>query len=368
MRIMLRELRRRPGGFVPVAGAMTLLVVLLVILGGFLDGLELDQTGAFRSQQDRLWTLSESADLQLTRSRVDDAAAETLRDLEGVASVAGIASLITTATVATDVEGEGQVVDVAVFGYQQGSANLPDPPPAGGVIVDDRLLGTVDLEVGDRLTIGPGGDTATVAGFVDDATQGAPSLWIELEAFRAVQRSAAPATALPEGVVQALVVTPENGAADAEVAARIDAATGTTTTVTLDELIAAQPVVAQQSATFQGIIAVTFVVVLLVVALFFALLILERTQLYAVLKALGARSGDLARGVIAQAVVIAVVALVLGALLSAGFVALLPADLPVRLVPSRVATIAVGTVLTAVLGVLAVLRRILRIDPARAIG
>ena len=368
MRITLRELLRRPGGFVPVGGAMTLLVVLLVILGGFLDGLELDQTGAFRSQQDRLWVLSEPADLQLGRSTLDGAVADEIRDLDGVASVAGIASFVTTATVADDAADGDQVVDVAVFGYEQRSANLPDPPADGEVVVDDRLLATVDLEPGDRLAVGPGATTVTVAGFVEDATQGAPSLWVGLEAFRDLQRTAAPATALPDDAVQALVVTPADGTDDAELAARIDAALGRTTTVSLDELIAGQPVVAQQSATFQGIIFVTFVVVLLVVALFFALLILERTRLYAVLKALGARSGDLARGVIAQAVVIALIALVLGGLLSAGLVAVLPADLPVRLVPARVATIAVGTVLTAVLGVLVVLRRILRIDPARAIG
>jgi ABC-type antimicrobial peptide transport system permease subunit len=37
--IFFKELVRRPGRFVPVGGALTMLVVLLVVLGGFLDGL-----------------------------------------------------------------------------------------------------------------------------------------------------------------------------------------------------------------------------------------------------------------------------------------------------------------------------------------
>ena len=63
-----------------------------------------------------------------------------------------------------------------------------------------------------------------------------------------------------------------------------------------------------------------------------------------------------------------VVALVLGVVLSAVFVSLLPATLPVRLVPARLVQIAVGVLLSALLGSLFTLRRVLRIDPAEAIG
>lgn len=51
-----------------------------------------------------------------------------------------------------------------------------------------------------------------------------------------------------------------------------------------------------------------------------------------------------------------------------GLIALLPAELPLRIVPFRLAIIAGGTVVTAVIGALFTLRRILRIDPAEAIG
>ncbi len=54
MRIALKELLRQPGRFVPVGVALTLLVMLLVVLGGFLDGLELSQTGAYRAHDNRL--------------------------------------------------------------------------------------------------------------------------------------------------------------------------------------------------------------------------------------------------------------------------------------------------------------------------
>ena len=364
MRITLRELRRRPGRFLPVGIAMSLLVVLLVVLGGFLDGLELNQTGAFRAQGERLWVLDDGADRQLGRSVLGEDTAAAVRDVTGVAQVGGLASFVTTGTIA----GTDETVDLAVLGYTHGTEVLPDPPGGSDAVVDRTLFALVDGEVGDALRIGPAQVTATITATADDVSQGAPTVWVDLDTWRELQRSAAPQTTLPPGTVQALVVTPEPGVDPITLAADIDAATATTATVDLDTLIAGQPVVAQQSSTFQGIIGVTFVVVLLVVALFFALLVLERARLYAVLKAIGGRSRDLVAGVMAQALVITLIALVVGGLASIAIVAALPPDLPVRLEPQRLATIAVGTLVTAVLGVVFVLRRILRIDPARAIG
>ena len=138
--------------------------------------------------------------------------------------------------------------------------------------------------------------------------------------------------------------------------------------LTVDELVDALDVVQQQASTFQGIIGVTFVVTLLVVALFFALLTLERVRLYAVLKAVGARTLDLVVGVAAQAVGVAAGAVVLGGALAVGFVAVLPPDLPVQLVPGRAVIVVVGTMVTALAGGLLTLRRLVRVDPAQSLG
>ncbi len=60
--------------------------------------------------------------------------------------------------------------------------------------------------------------------------------------------------------------------------------------------------------------------------------------------------------------------LVLGIALGIGLTLLVPPDLPLVIVPVRLAILAVATVVVAVLGALGTLRRILRIDPADAIG
>lgn len=357
----MRELWRRPGRFAPVGGALVLLVLLLLVLGGFLDGLTLSQTGSYRAQAGRLFVLSPDADLQLARSRVPLSTAEELRQVDGVAAVGGLGTTTTTAGTGEDLQ------DVVVLGYQLGTDVLPEPPPAGGVVVDRQLARVADVAVGDTLVVGPDAKPLTVRAFVDDVSQGAPTLWTALPTWREVARAAAPTGALPNDAVQALVVEPRAGTDLDELAAAMEDA-APVAAATVEQVVGALAVVQQQATTFQGIIGVTFVVTLLVVALFFALLTLERARIHALLKAMGARTRDLVVGVAVQAVIVASGAVLLGGALALAFVAVLPADLPVRLVPGRALIVAGGTLLTALAGGMFTLRRLLHIDPAESLG
>ena len=122
---------------------------------------------------------------------------------------------------------------------------------------------------------------------------------------------------LAPGTFQVLTVSTAAGADPTRVAAAIDAATGgATQTVTRSEAVDSLPGLKQQRSTFNAIIYTTFFVAALVVALFFALLTLERIGMYAVFKAIGASSRQIFTQVVLQAVVIAVISFVLGALLA----------------------------------------------------
>jgi putative ABC transport system permease protein len=104
------------------------------------------------------------------------------------------------------------------------------------------------------------------------------------------------------------------------------------------------------------------------VALFFALLTIERIGLLGILKALGASSRSLAAGLTLQAVLIAAGALVLGAALASVLARVIPAAVPLTLTPGRFAFTSLGLVIAAVIGSAISFRRIVRIDPASAVG
>jgi len=106
-----------------------------------------------------------------------------------------------------------------------------------------------------------------------------------------------------------------------------------------------------------------------VVSLFFALLTVERVGLYGVLKAVGASSRSLFAGVVVQAVVVTLIASVIaGTLAVVASASGATGSLPFTLLPARLVT-SIGLLLVAaVVGCAFSLRRVLRVDPASAIG
>lgn len=364
MKLALRELRRRPGRFAVAGGALAFLTVLLLFLGGLLDGLFLGSTGALRAQQADLVTYSDDARLSLLRSRIDPPVVEAVARVEGVEAVRGLG----VALVAAQVPGEDELADVSVFGYEGGVDGVPDPPPPGQGWADRRLE-SFGVEVGDVLALGPEGEEVEVAGWVEDTSfllQG--GLWVDPATWRTVLGSARPDAQLPDGTFQALAVDVAPGADPEAVAAAVDEATGTTETVTRDDAVLALPGVKEQESTLSSIINTTFLVVGIVVALFFALVTIERAALYAVLKAVGASSGQLLSGVVAQAVVVAGVALAVGMGLTWLLSLVVPPGVPVQFEPSRAGQVVVGVLVASVLGSAVSLRRVIKVDPADAIS
>jgi putative ABC transport system permease protein len=139
-------------------------------------------------------------------------------------------------------------------------------------------------------------------------------------------------------------------------------------TLSLSQAELALPGVKQQRDTFNQIIYSTLAVVLAVVGLFFSLLTLERVGLYGVLKAIGASTRRLFGGVLVQAVVVSVVAFLVGGALALLSALALPASVPLQLTTWRFAFTFVGLLVAATLGSAISLRRVTRVDPASAIG
>lgn len=364
MRLAFRELRRRARRFVPTTVALTLLVVLLLALGGLLDGLFLGSTGALRAQEADLVVFADTARQSTIRSRIDPATRAEIAAVDGVAATYGFG----VALVGARVSGETEIADAAVIGYQGSVAGVPDPPRPGRAYADDRLKAS-GVEEGDVVRLGPQAIPIRVVGFVEDTNfllQGA--LWVAPSTWREVLNASRPGAAVGPGVFQAVWVDVEPGADPDTVAQRIDATVDGTETITRDDAVLALPGIKEQRSTFNQILGVTFFVAGLVVALFFALLTLERVPMLGVLKAIGASSTQLATMLITQTLAVTVVASGLGGVVAVGLEAMVPPDVPLQLTASRAMFVAAGVLLAAFLGGAISLRRIVKVDPASSIG
>jgi putative ABC transport system permease protein len=366
VKLALREMRRRPGRFLTAVVLLTLIAMLLMLLGGLLDGLILRSTGAIRAQRADLVVFSSTAEQSFLRSRVTPETRAQVRDVDGVTDVGGIG--VTQLGARIPGNGPRDLADVALFGYQQAPDGVPAPPAAGEAWAD-VVLRDDGVAQGQTLRLGPARSPVKVIGFVDAVSySGAGSLWATPDTWREVQNANRPASSVAPGVFQALVVRTDRN--PSTVADAIDRATGgATETVTGAEASNAIGGVKQQRSVFNQIIGVTLVIATVVVALFFSLLTVERVGLYGVLKAIGARSRTLLGGVVAQAVVVALTAAAVGAAFAALLDVLLPPGaIPFQLLPSRVVVSSVALVIAAIAGSAFSLRRVLRVDPASAIG
>ncbi len=367
MRLALRELRRRPGPFLVAGAILTLIALLLMFLGALLDGLLDSSTGAYRAQQGDLIVYSSNARESLVRSRITPEIRNEVESVPGVDEVGGLGSLQLGARPGDQPETRN-LVSTVLFGYELAPRGLPATPPQDGTVIADSALRSEGFKKGDTLLLGPSRSSVKVVGFVDDTRYaGQVSLWGSIGTWRQVLAENRPGQASGD-TVQALIVNVEGETAP--VATEIDSATGNaTTSLTLDAATEGLPGVAQQRSTFNQIIGVTALVALIVVALFFALITVERLGLYGILKALGASSGYLFLGVVTQAVTVTLAAALVGVVGSILLDVIIPAgSIPFVITPERLMASIVLMLVAAVIGSAFSLRRVLRVDPASAIG
>jgi putative ABC transport system permease protein len=368
MKLALREMRRRPGRFVTATVILTLIAVLLMFLGGLLDGLISSSTRAINAQSGDVIVFSSESQVSFPSSRLTTDDRATIEAVPGVGEVGGLGVAQFGARVPD--KGPRDLVDVALFGYEIPPDGVGDAPPTGQVLAD-ATLEQQGIDEGDVLELGPVRAPVTVVGFVPEIPyNGQGTLWASPQTWRDVQNANRPDAVISDGVFQAFVVNGDGSTSPAELAAAIDAATGgATETLGVEAAANAQPGVEEQRSTFNQIIGVTVGIAIVVVALFFALLIVERTALYGVLKAIGARTTTLFGGVVTQAVVVTVIACAIGAVLAVLLdLAIPPGSIPFEIAAPRIISSVAYLLVAAVIGCAFSLRRVLRIDPASAIG
>jgi putative ABC transport system permease protein len=365
--LALREITRARARFGLLTAAVGLLVFLILFQQGLLGGLVTGFIGAVDNQRSPVLVFNDQARRNVEGSFLTPDQAEAVATVDGVAETGLIGEGTYT------VRAGGELQDAVLFGYELGGlgepltlseGRLPRGPDEGVASAADADKG---FAVGDTVeVVGEDGPLVTIVGAGKDLRWSvAPTVFVDYGTYERAQRAVNPAAAV---VLPSLVaVAPDDDVDAAELTGRIDAAVPGTEALTRQEAVDGNPGVQGVNQSFGIILALAFLVVALVVGFFFLILTVQKAKSLTLLRAVGAPNGYLIRNLLAQIVVILGAGIVLGLVLVLLVGVVSPSgDVAVDLDTGTVAGTALALAAVSLLGGLASIRRVLRIDPRRA--
>jgi len=363
--LAIRELARAKLRFILLGGAIGLLVFLILFQQALLGGLITQFIGALRNQSATVLVYGSDARRNLEGSRVDPSTVDAVRAVDGVADAGPLGQGTFTA------RADGALADATLLGYRLGGPGRPTSLNAGRLPETDFEAVVSDgdsskgFTLGRSVTIEPDGRAIRIVGVATDARYSAtPTLFVSYATYEAARTTANP----DAGPItpSAVAVTVDADGDPGAVAGRITAQVPGTEALTRDEAISSSPGVSSVQQSFYVILGLFYIVVPLVAGLFFLIITFQKADTLTLLRALGARPSMLIRNLLAQVVVVVLGGVVLATALLAG------AAQGTKSIGVKVDPTAIGVTTAVVLGLalissLAAIRRVLAIDPLRAV-
>ena len=186
MKLALRELRRRPGKFVTATLILTLIAILLMFLGGLLDGLI--RSRHRRGQGPGRPTRSSTRSRRRRRSCGAASSRTSATEIEALPGVdeVGWSRRRAARRHASRATARATWPTSPCGATRSAPTGVPEPPPPGEAWAD-VVLRADGVEVGDELLVGPARTPIVVAGWVEDTSyNGQGGLWADVDTWRKV--------------------------------------------------------------------------------------------------------------------------------------------------------------------------------------
>ncbi|MBB5914565.1 putative ABC transport system permease protein [Nocardia transvalensis] len=344
MFVALRDLRAARGRFLLITLVVVMVALLVSFLSGLTAGLAHQNVSALdKMTGDAVVFADTGGSPSYDSSALSADQVRAWRDTGGVVEPVGI--------------GRGQAsadgsapTGVALFGTE-GDA-FGNHIATGTVALSERAAQQLSAAPGDRVSLGTGTFTvASIGG--DDWYSHTPVVWMTLPDWRSVEPRGGAATVLLVSHI------PDLDAANA--------AAHTTSTARKDALSALSSYQAENgSLTLMTVLL--FAISALVIGAFFTVWTIQRTPDIAVLKALGATTGSLARDALGQALIVLLAGVALGVGITAAAGAFLGDALPFVLDPTTTLLPAAALIVLGLIGAACALRFLVTADPLTALN
>ena len=367
MRLALAEIRRAKLRFGLLTGAVALLVFLILFQQALAGSLLGQFTGGLERQSASVLVYSADARRTVDGSRILPQQLAAVSTVDGVAAAGPIGEGSFTAQLES-----GESKDTTIFGYELGGPGFPTTLSAGrlperdGEAVASVADAGTGYGIGQRLRVVPGDTAVTIVGLAKDIHFNVqPTLFLSFSTYKDLVRTTNPDA---RGVLPNLVgVEPAPGVDASALAASITQQVGGVEALDLPTAVASLPGVSSIEQSFNIILGLAFVVVILLTGFFFLIITVQKTPSLTLLRAVGASGGFLLRNLVLQVIVVILAALAIAVPLTVIAVSASASETFTAKVDPRVLLVSSAAVL--ILGVAAAvgaMRRVVRIDPAAA--
>lgn len=356
MFLAIRELIHAKFRYILIGVIMVLIAMLIFIISGLAKGLSADNASAVQNLQADHVLLEKDVDQRITSSKFSADKIDAIQELEGVEKATALTVNMTSASE----EGSDKKIDVALFLTNLDGTLIPDvrsgetlsSSNANELILDDSVK-QEGVKLGDELDLAGFDKAFTVVGFTKSQRfSHTPVAYVSSNVLGSTQEKInAVALQMADGKI---------GAVKSELSGQYDI-------LTKDELLKGIPGYSQEQASLTMMIVFLFVIGTFVLAVFFYVLTLQKTDQFGVLKALGTKTSYLMKNVITQVVLISVICIGIALGLTYGASALFPNDLPFELDLANMLQFSSVLLVVTVIGSLLSLIQIVKIDPIRAI-
>jgi putative ABC transport system permease protein len=351
MFLAFKEMSRAKVRFALLIAAIALLVFLILFQQSLQNGLITGFIGAIRDQNAPVLVYS----------------------VDGQRTIQG--SVITPEMDAQVRAADGETFDTTLIGYELGpdgdgigapttlvEGRLPAADDEGVVSDADVQLG---YDIGDVVTLLPGGKEITIVGIAQDTQLNlTPTIFTSYATYLDAVSSVNPDAGTP--LPNVLGVVPADGFTPEQVVDSINEQSLDLDALTREDAAANTPGVSQVQQSFNIIFLLYGLVVPCVTGLFFLIVTFQKANSLTLLRAIGAPAGRLVSSLLIQVVVIVGAGLLVGTLLYFPLSQQTLGGLALRFDTGAVVFWSILLLSLAVLSSLAAARRVLRIDPIEA--
>lgn len=361
-----REVRRAKGRFVLLAGAVSLLVILLLFFQSVAGALTGAITGAVANQTGEVLVYSERARLNPAASVLPPDTLDAVREVDGVAGAGAVRQTFATVAVADE------QADAALIGLDSDQPGVPTDLSAGRfpTAPDEAVSSSSGFEaaydLGTTVEIIPGGTSLEIVGIADDAAFSAsPTFYVPPATW---QEAVAARTGGTDGPlpVNYVAVEPADGAAPADLAERITAQVAGVEAVERAEAVDSLPGVGTITQSFSILYGLLYIVVAIVTGVFFLILTVQKRDALVLLRAIGARRRDVVGPVLLQVVLVVGLGVALGIAATVGLLTAAQDTFGAGLPAVTAATSGAVILALGLLAALGAIRRVLQIEPVEA--